>query len=336
LLERVRRRAVTAAGLVLLGSVWVAATVIGTGSAAAGTASDVPPSPSPGCAAGAAPSSGSTTLLLSVAGRDRLVIVHLPAGYAGHPTPLVLNLHGSQSTAAAQEAFSGMDATADADGFIVAFPQGDIPSGGGFEWNVPGQPLFGGASVPAGAPDDVSFLQDVVSVLGADYCVDRHRVYATGFSGGARMASQLGCDASSVFAAVAPVSGLRLPTPCPSPRPVPVLSFHGTADPVDPYQGNGQEYWTYSVPTAAKRWAVHDRCSSKAGVSRPDRGVTVTTYRSCADGATVELVTIVGEGHEWPGGPHLARPITRLLGPQSNAVDADTVMWSFFVAHPLP
>jgi predicted esterase len=195
------------------------------------------------------------TLNPTVDGRSRVAIVHLPTAYdPTTPLPLVINMHGSQSTALAQEGFSGMDSTADADSFIVVYPQGDIPAQGGFEWNVPGEPLFGGAAVPAGSPDDVSFIEKLVVLLEQKYCVNPKRVYATGFSGGARMASQLGCDASGVFAAIAPVSGLRLPTPCPSTRPVPVVSFHGTADPVDPYLGNGQKYWTYSVPEAASRW----------------------------------------------------------------------------------
>jgi poly(3-hydroxybutyrate) depolymerase len=50
----------------------------------------------------------------------------------------------------------------------------------------------------------------------------------------------------------------------------------------------------------------------------------------------VALYTLLGEGHEWPGGPHLPRRVTRVLGPQSNAVDADAAMWAFFAAHPLP
>jgi polyhydroxybutyrate depolymerase len=149
------------------------------------------------------------------------------------------------------------------------------------------------------------------------------------------MASQLACDASQTFAAVAPVSGLRLPSPCPTTRAVPVLSFHGTADPVDPYGGNGQAYWTYSVPTAAARWGAQDGCSPTAMTANPAATVVVTTYGHCSDGSIVELYTIVGEGHEWPGGPQLRRSTTRVLGPQSMAVSANTTMWSFFVAHPM-
>lgn len=281
--------------------------------------------------------SGSRTLTLAVAGRQRVVIVHVPSGYSGSAkVALVLNMHGTGSTAAEQEAFTGMDATADSDGFIVAYPQGLIPSGTGFDWNIPGVPLFGGAPVPAGAADDVAFLTSLVGTLEHRYCIDSTRVYATGFSGGARMASQLACDASATFAAAAPVSGLRRPTPCPATRAVPVVSFHGTADPVDPYGGHGQAYWTYSVPQAARYWATQDGCSTSASTSAPDPGVSLTRYTGCADGASVELYRVTGEGHEWPGGPPLPKRLTRQLGPQSDAVDANSVIWAFFHTHPLP
>lgn len=280
---------------------------------------------------------GSVTLTPTINGHARVVIVHVPNGYSRTArVPLVLNLHGSGATAADQEAFSGMDAAADTNGFIVAYPQALIPDGAGYDWNVPGEPLVGGRSVPAGAANDVEFLTRLVRVLERDYCVDPARVYATGFSGGARTASQLACDDSTVFAAVAPVSGLRHPNPCHASRPVPVIAFHGTADPVDPYDGNGQAYWTYSVPQAARDWSQQDGCSSTPSSSQVGAALTLTAYSGCAQGAAVELYTIAGEGHEWPGGPVLPRTLTRRLGPQSNAISANAAMWAFFAAHPLP
>jgi polyhydroxybutyrate depolymerase len=307
-----------------------------TPAAASATSAPEVSRPANGC--GAATASGSTTLTTSVAGHQRTVIVHIPSGYSGSSkVPLVLNLHGSGTTAADQEAFTGMDATSDSEGFVVAYPQGLIPSGAGFDWNVPGVPLVGGKAVPAGAADDVTFLTTLVRVLEQRYCVDPKRVYATGFSGGARMTSQLACDASDIFAAVAPVSGLRHPTPCPTARPVPIIAFHGTADAVDPYAGAGEAYWTYSVPAAAQDWAVQDSCSPTAAApSRVETGYTLIGYAGCAAGAVVELYSVTGEGHEWPGGPGLPSSLTRELGPQSAAVDANIVMWSFFVAHPMP
>ncbi len=238
---------------------------------------------------------------------------------------LVLNLHGSGGTAAQEEAYTAMDPVADAHGFVVAYPQGAIPLGGGFAWNVPGQPLIGGQAVPAGAADDASFIAQAVAVIEGAYAIDPKRVFVTGMSGGGRMASQLGCDLSTLLAAVAPVSGLRFPSPCSGPRPVPVVSFHGTADTVNPYDGSGQAYWTYSVPSAEQQWAVHDGCGAEPAISQVAPGVTLTSYAACAGDAAVFLYTIDGAGHEWHGAPQ-----------QTQAIDAKSAMRAFFAAHPMP
>jgi polyhydroxybutyrate depolymerase len=279
--------------------------------------------------------SGSAQYTLTVSGHRRTVIVHVPAGYTGeHKLALILNLHGSESTASAEEKFSGMDATADADHFIVAYPQALISDGTGYDWNIPGEPMVNGKFPPATAPSDVAFLTTLVRALAGRYCINLSRVYATGVSGGGRMASQLGCDASSVFAAIAPVAGLRYPSPCPASRPVPVIAFHGTADFVDPFDGGGLGYWTYSVPTAARLWADHNHCPASPQTTA-GRGYSLTRYSGCADGTQVELYAITGEGHEWPGGPAMPKVITSVLGPQSDAVSANALTWAFFQAHPL-
>jgi polyhydroxybutyrate depolymerase len=279
--------------------------------------------------------SGSLQYTLTAGGHRRTVIVHIPVGYTSmRKVAVVLNLHGSESTASAEESFSAMDATADADQFIVAYPQALIPDASGYDWNIPGEPMVNGKFPPASAPSDVTFLTTLVRDLAGRYCVDLSRVYATGVSGGGRMASQLACDASGVFAAIAPVAGLRYPSPCPASRPVPVIAFHGTADMIDPFNGNGLGYWTYSVPTAAHLWAGHDHCALSPQTTA-GRGYRVTRYSGCSGGTQVELYAITGEGHEWPGGPAMPSVITSVLGPQSDAVSANALMWAFFQAHPL-
>ena len=288
---------------------------------------------SSGCGAS---SPGTTTLTMSVHGFTRTVLVHVPLGSSNStPSALVLNLHGSGSTAVAQRAFSAMNRTSDVDHFIVAYPQGLIADGAGFDWNVPGVTLTGNRPVPANAANDVSFLTSLVGILEGKYCVDTNEVYATGFSGGARMVSQLACDDSRIFAAVAPVSGLRRPSPCPTSRAVPMLAFHGSLDKIDPYAGHGEKYWTYSVSTAAKDWAQQDACSTKPTTTAPEPGVKLVAYGHCQGGAVVDLYEVMGEGHEWPGGPTLPAGYVDVLGPQSNALSANAVMWAFFAAHPL-
>ena len=101
---------------------------------------------------------GDVDVSMLSGGEHRSMIVHIPSGYTDRtPVPLVLNLHGSGSTAAVQEEFSGMDSVADAHGFLVAYPQGAIVSGSGDDWNVPGEPLFGGGSAPAMRPTTSRF-----------------------------------------------------------------------------------------------------------------------------------------------------------------------------------
>jgi polyhydroxybutyrate depolymerase len=279
--------------------------------------------------------SSGEPLVIAVDGRERSVLVHVPPSADG-PVPLVLNLHGSRFTAAQQEGFSGMDATADAQGFVVAYPQAAIPAGHGYEWHVPGQPLSGGRAAPADAPDDVKFLAAVVQAIEKRATIDPKRVFVTGFSGGATMASQLACDLADTIAAAAPVGGLRFPSPCGARRAVSIVAFHGTSDPVKPYEGGDGPAWTYGVREGAEQWAAHDGCGGAIDESSPGPSVRRTRYTGCRDGATVVLYAVDGAGHEWPGGPPLPDSVTTPLGPQSSAVDANAVMWTFFTEHPLP
>jgi polyhydroxybutyrate depolymerase len=263
------------------------------------------------------------TLTIMAGGRPRTVIVHSPP-HLRSPTALIFNLHGSGGTAADQESYSAMDQDADRLGFIAAYGQGDIVSGIGFVWNVPGVPLGDGSPVPAGAADDIDYFATAITSLEQRYPVDPKRIYFSGFSGGGRMTSQVGCDLSTVVAAVAPVAGLRFPTPCSSARPVPVVAFHGTADSVNPYDGNGAPYWTYSVPTAEQNWGAHNECGVTPTVTPVTTGVDLTAYTGCSAGADVELYVTTGADHVWPGAS------------STDAIHATDLMWAFFNAHPLP
>src|SRR4029078_1965260 len=110
-------------------------------------------------------------------------------------------------------------AVSDTDGFIVASLQGagDPPNWGG----IP----------PVPGPSDLPFVRDVLAKLKAGLCIDPDRVFAAGYSNGGGMAQLLACEMSDEIAAVAVVSGLY--TNCA--QHAPVIAFHGTADPVLPF-----------------------------------------------------------------------------------------------------
>lgn len=240
--------------------------------------------------------------------RSRTYRLYVPASYSGRTElPVVLDLHGSGGNAAGQARNSGLEAVAAREGFVVATLQAE-----GSRWNVP---------VQDSRPDDVAYVDDVITHVAARVCTDLTRVYATGFSGGARMSSLLACRLNRRIAAIAPVSGLRWPGPCPG-RPVPVLTFHGLADPQNTYAGgvagrNGE--WVESVPDALAGWAGHNRCRLDVVSEDPAGPVSTMRYAGCAEDAEVRLVRIDGLGHVWT----------------KTEVDTTEVMWQFFKNHRL-
>lgn len=286
---------------------------------------------------------GWVSVPVSFSGETFRVQAYLPQSYDGtDPRPLVLNLHGSNSTGAAQMALTGMGASAERHGFVVAIPEGGLKypgSGPGRAWNIPGVPLYGGHPAAAGGRDEVGFVGAALDALDRSLCLDDRRVYATGFSGGARMTSLLGCTLSRRIAAIAPVAGLRAdgtdgarPAPCRPIRPVPVLTFHGLADQANPYDGGPASRWTYTVPEAARRWAGIDGCPGKPVRTRVSRHVERTTYGDCAGGTSVVLYTQSDAGHTWPGAAGVE---VRGFGRINQEISANDLMWAFFSKYSL-
>ena len=92
-----------------------------------------------------------------VDGVYRNYILHIPSGYsAATQHPLVLNLHGYTSNAAQERAYTQMDVTADANNFLVVYPNGISNY-----WN----------SFGAGA-DDVKFLDSLIERIKRSYTID--------------------------------------------------------------------------------------------------------------------------------------------------------------------
>nr|MBA3317426.1 hypothetical protein [Gemmatimonadales bacterium] len=180
--------------------------------------------------------------------------------------------------------------------------------------------------------------------LGRELPVDPKRIYATGISNGAGLAFRLACDLPGVFAAIAPVAGApaaALETPCAATRPLSVISFQGTRDPLMPYEGGtvgirrGQ---VLSAPETAALFANVGGCAvSPAVTAEPDTaadGLSVrrTAYTGCREGREVVLYTIEGGGHTWPGGPAVGRRVGRV----SRDVNATRAMLDFFDRHSQP
>jgi polyhydroxybutyrate depolymerase len=282
-----------------------------------------------GCGARHA-SADDQSATMEFGGRSRTYAVHVPPG---HPTGLVMNLHGGFSTGAEQERLTNFDAVADANGLVVVYPDGIDRN-----W-ADGR----GASEPdRRGVDDVGFLAALADKLRTQYGIDPGHVFATGMSNGGFMANRLACDRADLFAAVAPVSGtLGSNVACNPSRPVAVLEVHGTADPIVPFdggsmRGRGGASEIVSAPAMVQRWRAADGCSGEpADDSLPGAGDGTVVHRftsaPCAPGTAVVFYRVDGGGHTWPDGPqYLPKAV---IGPTTRAFSASEAIGQFFVAH---
>jgi polyhydroxybutyrate depolymerase len=268
---------------------------------------------------------GSSAHSIEVDGVSRTYIVYRPASLPAR-APVVVMLHGGFGSASQAQKSYGWDAEADRGHFVVAYPDGLNHA-----WNTGG----GCCGVPGKTnADDTGFITAMVSAIERQLPVDTARVYATGISNGGIMAYTLACH-TAIFAAIGPDSATELGS-CPAPHPLSVIHIHGTADKSIPYQGGEGGGVAHidgpSVPSLNARWRSIDHCAAPA--VKTAGAVTMSTA-SCPAGHAVELITIAGAGHQWPGAA--SRPLLqRILGtdPPSTALNATQVIWQFFAAHP--
>ena len=261
---------------------------------------------------------------IAVDGVTRAYRLAVPVHYRRDvPSPLILLLHGSGSDALQQSAYSQLPARAAAAGFLVA-----TPDAVGQNWDL---------AAPGTASPDQRFVTALLADLGSRYCVARDRVNAAGISLGSQFAALMACNPANHIAAIGLVAAEYLIRPCPG--PVPVLAFHGTADPIVPYANGATGRSVPGVPVVGAEqnlaaWARLDGCAVEPRLDRPAPGIVRHSWPGCRRRTSVTLYTVVGGGHTWPGSPVVLSPA--VFGPTTEAVDATGLMLRFFGATPLP
>jgi polyhydroxybutyrate depolymerase len=259
---------------------------------------------------------GDHVLELEFDDRSRVFQVHVPPGYDGTvATPLVVNFHGLGSNGTQQTFFSNMNPTADAEGFVVVYPEGTVNADGRRAWNA------GGCCTDDPEIDDVGFVRAMLDELDTQLCIDPDSRFATGMSNGGLMSYRIGCEAADLFAAVAPVAGLLALTPsaCNPTRALPLWQIHGTIDELVPFDG---------AHDSAVFWAAENGCTTQTRVSYQNGVVTCEAW-SCAAASEVVFCTAEGVNHCWPGQPFCIDP------PSTEDIDSTATIWAFFAAHPM-
>lgn len=274
--------------------------------------------------------SNRTNGSLVSSGVQRRYLYYVPDNYNPQkPTPLVLSIHGFSSWPRNQMDITQWNTLADQYGFIVVYP-----SGTGFpkRWRLPQS----SSNMPQ-TYDDVKFLSQLIDRMQQEYNIDPQRIYVNGLSNGGGMSVALGCELSDRIAAVGSVAGAYFYPleACRPIRPVPMIAFHGTADPIVPFNGGSFQNLGASLPDVAdwiKQRAELNGCASVPRVILDQDTVSSIEYFQCNENASVIFYTIYGGGHTWPGGNPLP---SWIAGYTSSAVSATELMWKFYENHPL-
>ncbi len=190
----------------------------------------------------------------------------------------------------------------------------------------------------------MAFATAAITFLVNSYGIDPARVYAAGFSAGGAMVIRLMHEiptqiaGAAIMSATQPVAeNFMLPGAAPS--ALPVVLFHGTADPLVPYQGGMASLWGFrprglglsALQTAAyyahrngltngpasRRLDASDR-SGKTSIERTD-------YRQVGHDP-VTLYTVHGGGHIIPG----PKKAPRIMGRSTPNLVAADVIADFF------
>lgn len=274
-------------------------------------------------------------------GVRRNYLAHVPNSYdAVTPLPVLVVLHGGGGSAAFASQVYGWLELSEREGCLAVFPEAtsEDPTRPAAVRENPRIWNDGSnrSAVARRNVDDIGYLAAVLDDLQASFAIDANRIFVTGFSNGASMAFRVGIELSDRVAAIAPVSGhLCLQNPQPA-RPLSMLYIIGLADPLNPMDGGptrtpwGATRQKPPVMTSILTWVRLIEASQQHEVLRQADGVKLVRYGPGKSRCEVQLCTIEGQGHEWPGARRTLPSI--ISGPQTNKLNATQAVWDFFAA----
>jgi poly(3-hydroxybutyrate) depolymerase len=270
--------AVLIAGLGVAGTQMASAATSGGAGLLAATA---------GC--GKAPGLTSGTRTIQSGGKNRSFILRIPDGYdRNRQYRLIFGFHWNGGTA------------------------NDVDSGGtsGYPWSYYGLRALSNNSTIFVAPqglnngwansggEDLTFVDNTVSLIESNLCVDTSQLFSMGFSYGGGMSYAIACARASVFRAVAVYSGGQLSGCSGGNQPIAYIGLHGLRDPVlNIAQGR----------SLRDRFVRNNGCTAQNPPEPALGSLThvVTYYRGCQAGYPVAWAAF-DAGHTpnpWDGSP---------------------------------
>jgi polyhydroxybutyrate depolymerase len=259
--------------------------------------------------------------------RDGLrTAIVVPAGQA--PAPTLIVLHGATISADLTARWSGFAEAAARLGFASVFPEGIYRL-----WND-------GRGDGLSTSDDVGFLRRLTEELITRGVADTARIFLAGISNGGMMTLRMLCEAPELYAGAATVIAsmpAEAGADCRLKKPMPVVMFNGTADPLVPYGGGGVGL----AGTRGNVWAAEDTaqfiaqangCTGPAlrPMARSAREairIVRLEWLQCSSGRGVTLYRVEGGGHQLFGQTNI---LPMIFGPGTTQLSVpDLIMAAF-------
>lgn len=269
-----------------------------------------------------------------VDGLTRTFLVNVPPDYYydSGPKALVIALHGGGGSGAQFEQSTGLTHKADAEHFVVVYPDGYAGSAGNKSWNAGN---CCGAAVKENI-NDIKFITQLIDKLIADYKIDAKRVYITGHSNGGMLAYRAAAEISNKITAIAVNScSMVVASPIMQVRAVPILHMHSIKDTHVPYTGGVgtgiTKVYFPPVDSVLQIWANINACLTSPEIIQHS-GYSIKRWIGCKHNTDIQLYLMKDGGHSWPGG-YNKNPNA---DPTSKVINANDKLWSFFKDKKLP
>jgi poly(3-hydroxybutyrate) depolymerase len=221
------------------------------------------------------------TIPLSFSGASRKYILRAPDGYDSSKAYRLVLAYAWSGGSASQVADTNYFTFATQDSKDTVFVAPDAANGAG-SWSN----------------GDVAFTDAILTQVEGDLCIDKSRIFATGFSFGGAMAMALACTRADVFRAVAFFSGADLTNSCPATLTKPIAYYASQAS-----EDSGGLSNTSPI-TGEKRQAdfaaVNGCMPEPSSTTFPASGQphTCTIYKGCSAGHPTEYCVFNGP-HGW-------------------------------------
>lgn len=247
---------------------------------------------------------------------ERSYRINAPELSQGTSVPLLMAFHGADGRNdrfPQQRRFNDLASNGEA---IVVYPMSELVAPNEGEWQL---------NTTDAMHHDIDYVEALIEKVASSYCIDRDRIYATGYSLGSMFTYELPCHLPHTFAAIASYAG-TMPIDmysCDTSSTMGILHIHGQRDELIDYD----ETWDWKewdpvgtmwdIPGMIDFWDSTYACTEEEVTETAESNRVV--HSGCTGDVRVEHIGVKRVEHEWP---------------QSidDALTAD-ILWGFLTDH---